>query len=185
MYVLPVTAAHAVQTLPAPQTALPESMRPWQYVFPAVPGQHASAPVPPMHGCVAQHMSAAFVVQTPGLPPPVAPPGGVPVQSVVLGVHAPVVVLQTSPVGHCESSVHLPHWFVPPPPQTGPLAFVVQSALVQQLPGTQAQVPPFVQSAAPPARQQKSALFAEHAPAAAHVEATHPPVVVSQIVPGP
>jgi len=95
------------------------------------------------------------------------------------------VVLQTSPVGHCESSVHFPHTFGPPAPHTLPATLAAQSALVQQLPGTQAQVPPTAQSAAPPVAQQKSPAFAEQAPAVVHFEATHPPVARSQIVVGP
>jgi hypothetical protein len=68
MYVVPLTAGHVVQTYPfVSQTELfvPPG-RPAQYVLPAEPGQHASAPVLAMHGCALQHMSAAFTVQVPG-----------------------------------------------------------------------------------------------------------------------
>jgi hypothetical protein len=150
-------------------------------VLPAEPGQHASAPVPAMHGCALQHMSAAFTVQVPGWPP-VAP--GVPEQSAVFVWHWPVPVLQTSPAGHCESSVHLPHTFGPPAPQMPPLGFALQSLFWQQLPAMQLQFAP-PQSVAPPAPQQKSAGLLQVAPAVAHVAATQAPVVVSQIVLGP
>ena len=77
-------------------------------------------------------------------------------QSPAFVTHWPVIVLHTSPVGHCESSVHLLHTLFT---QRGPTALVVQSLFAQQLPGMHAHPAP-AQSAAPPAAQQKSLVFA-------------------------
>ena len=138
----------------------------------------------PAVALVLQHMSFEFTVQVPGCPPPAVPPAGVLrlQSSAPLVTQVPRVKLQTSPDGHCESRVHLPHWFGVCAPQMLPAVPAAQSLFVQQFPGTQLQPVP-VQSAA--AAQQKSAELAVQAPAAVHVEATQPPVLVLQTVPGP
>jgi len=119
-----------------------------------VPGQHSVAPLTgAKHVPAAQQTSLPMFEQVPGWPP--SNPGA-PVQSPALATHAPVAVLQTSPAGHCESSVHLLHTLFT---QSGPTELVAQSPSVQQLPGTHAHPAP-VQSAAPPAAQQKSLVFA-------------------------
>ncbi len=139
-------------------------------MLPPLPGQQASAPVPAMHDTV-QHMSLAFALHVPGAPPVM---GGVPAHKVaVLATHWPVAVLQTSPVVHCASVVHLPQTLGPPAPQIDP-AVPVQSAFVQQLPGVHA------------SEQQMSALFAVQAmELVVQAFETHAPVVVLQIVAGP
>jgi hypothetical protein len=116
-------------------------------------------------------MSMGFAAHAAGAPPAI--PG--PVQ--VLDTHWPVPVLHTSLAAHCESSEHLPHTLGPPPPQMGIVPFV-QSALVQQLPGTHALTPASF-------GQQKSAGFEQAARVVVQAAEEQTPAVVSQIVPGP
>ena len=142
-----------------------------------------------------QKSAGVFGVQTPGAPPP-APGMGAAQNAAAFTAHVPTVspavasTTHTSPAGHCESEVHLPQTFgVPPPPQTG--AAVGQSLLWQHdvpppvAPGMHAQVSAAAQSAAPPVSQQISAGLAHVLAAIVHVEETHAPLVVSQIVPVP
>ena len=108
-------------------------------------------------------------VQVPGSPP--IPTVGVPVHADA--VHAPVVVSQTWPVVHCESSVQGPQTFGVVAPQMGDAAFV-HWAFVQQLPGTQAVLLP--------AAQQMSAVLA-HVELAVHpVPETHRPAAPQMVV---
>jgi hypothetical protein len=150
--------------LPLPHVALVLLSVVLQYVSPAPPGQHAVAP--PVAGFAkhdpdTQQMSVPMFAHVPGCPPVAL---GAPVHRPAFVTHWPVVVLHTWLVPHCESSVHLPHVLGPPAPQTVPFEFVVQSAFVQQLPGTHA-FPPV------PA-QQKSAGFTHAVPAALQPPAT-------------
>lgn len=124
-----------------------------------MPGQHSTAPPPTgaKHEAVRaapQHTSMPMFVQVPGCPP--SAPGGLVHRLGVSATHAPVEVLQTWPVAHCESSVHLLQTLFT---QSEPTELVAQSVFVQQLPGMHAQPVP-VQSAAPAAAQQKSPVFA-------------------------
>jgi hypothetical protein len=138
-----------------------------------------------------QHMSCEFTEHVPGCPPPVVPPSGSFVQLVPLATHFPVPRLQICPPVHCESAVHGPHWLGPPAPQMLPaLLGPVQSAFVQQFPGTQAQPAPAPeQSSDAPGAQQTSLLFAMHSPASEHAAETQlpdpPDAAGLQIVPGP
>lgn len=121
-------------------------------------------------------MSAEFALHAAGFPP--AFPGRVPEHcEAVSDTHWPEAVSQTSPFGHCESIEHLPHRLGPPAPQIVPLELVAQSALLQQLPGTQALPLPL--------GQQKSAGLTQAWSAVVHVEDTQREVDVLQMKLGP
>src|SRR5262249_55809181 len=100
-------------------------------------------------------------------------------QSALLSTHPPVAVLQTWPLAHCVSLVHLPHWLGVFAPQIEPFVLAAQSAFVQQLPWMQALPPPV-------AAQHTSLGFAHAVPTVVPEPLTHvPPPAGLQIEPGP
>jgi hypothetical protein len=80
-----------------------------------------------------QHMSCELSAHAAGLP--VVIPEQVPTAVTHAAAPASEDESQIFPVGHCESLVHGPHWFVVVL-QTDPTALPAQSASTQQLPAT-------------------------------------------------